>query len=332
VLERRRAQLGVERVAVEKDDGLHKFLWNFRAVFGDYSSIAATGEKQLGRSAKLSAASLALALLALAACDGARPEARARESARAAVAATPEVPVKAYPGKMAYVVVALCDNVNQGIVPVPAALGNGEDPARNLYWGARFGVKTFFRASRDWQLLSATPNPGPHVLERLVFKHKRHDAYLVADAYRGAEIRQATEDFLEAASGNSRHAVAVGADTYGLARGASSHLVAYVGHDGLMDFKLTRLPRKADERPRDAVVLACASKPYFSEAMREAGARPLLWTTNLMAPEAYVLHAAVEGWLAGETGEQVRERAAKAYDSYQRCGIRAARGLFATGW
>jgi hypothetical protein len=51
-----------------------------------------------------------------------------------------------------------------------------------------------------------------------------------------------------------------------------------------------------------------------------------------MAPEAYVLNAAVEGWLAGESGEQVRERAAKAYHSYQKCGLRAARGLFATGW
>ncbi len=282
------------------------------------------------RSAKLSAASLSLALFALAACGGPRPEARARAPVRAA--ATPEIPVKAYAGKMAYVVVALCDNVNQGIVPVPAALGNGDDPARNLYWGARFGVKTFFRAGRDWQLLSVTPDPGPRVLERVVFKHKRQDAYLVADAYRGAEIRQATADFLEAASGNSRQTVTVGADTYGLSRGASSHLVAYVGHDGLMDFKLARLPKKADERTRDAVVLACASKPYFSQAMREAGARPLLWTTNLMAPEAYVLGATLDGWLNDETGEQVRERAAQAYNSYQKCGIKAARGLFATGW
>ena len=126
--------------------------------------------------------------------------------------------------------------------------------------------------------------------------------------------------------------VCFGADTYGVSRGAASHLVAYVGHDGLMDFKLPRLPKKADDAERDAVILACASKPYFSEAMREAGARPLLWTTNLMAPEAYVLGAALDGWLAAETGEQVRERAARAYNSYQNCGLRAARGLFATGW
>jgi hypothetical protein len=51
-----------------------------------------------------------------------------------------------------------------------------------------------------------------------------------------------------------------------------------------------------------------------------------------MAPEAYVLKAALDGWLAGEDGEQVRQRAAKAYDAYQNCGLRAAQNLFATGW
>lgn len=40
-----------------------------------------------------------------------------------------------------HVFVALADNKNQGIVPVAASLGNGEDPARNLYWGSACGIK-----------------------------------------------------------------------------------------------------------------------------------------------------------------------------------------------
>ena len=39
--------------------------------------------------------------------------------------------------KVIHVLVALCDNENQGIVPVPAFLGNGEDTQRNLYCGLR---------------------------------------------------------------------------------------------------------------------------------------------------------------------------------------------------
>lgn len=51
-----------------------------------------------------------------------------------------------------------------------------------------------------------------------------------------------------------------------------------------------------------------------------------------MAPEAYVLDAALAGWLAQESGERVRARAAAAYHKYQRCGPRAAADLFATGF
>lgn len=272
-------------------------------------------------------------VFALAACGGAATGARRGAAERRAVATPAEEPAfEPYAGKMIYVVVALCDNVNQGIVPVSAALGNGDDPARNLYWGARYGVKTFYGRSRDWQLVEAVLGPAPKVLERLVFKHRRADALLVADAYRGAEIRQATADFLSAASGQSPAAVTFKGKTYGLARGARSHLVAYVGHNGLMDFRLAHHPEARDASTRDAVVLACASKNYFAEALRRAGARPLLWTTNLMAPEAYVLVAAVAGWLANEDGEAVRLRAAKAYHSYQNCGLKAARNLFASGF
>src|SRR5687767_15604600 len=53
-----------------------------------------------------------------------------------------------------HVFVALCDNVNQGIVPVSASLGNGDNPATNLYWGAAFGVKTFFNKNKDWQAVN----------------------------------------------------------------------------------------------------------------------------------------------------------------------------------
>jgi hypothetical protein len=74
------------------------------------------------------------------------------------------------------------------------------------------------------------------------------------------------------------------------------------------------------------------SKPYFSRAIAETGANPVLWTTNLMAPEAYILDAALEGWVSNKTAEQIRERAAASYDKYQKCGLRAASRLFVSGW
>jgi hypothetical protein len=241
---------------------------------------------------------------------------------------------RASAAQIIHVVVALCDNQYQGIVPVPARIGNGDDPANNLYWGAAYGVKSFFSKSKEWARLPDAAPPKPAVLERVVFKHRSRDVYLVADAYRGREIKQGTVDFLGFASGQGRATVetrtAVGPVV--IDAGGGADLIAYVGHDGLMDFSLSDYPEKSGDGERDAVILACVSKRYFAEPLRATGARPLLWTTGLMAPEAYVLKAAIDGWMAKESGEQVRRRAAAAYNSYQKCGARAALNLFASGW
>jgi hypothetical protein len=238
------------------------------------------------------------------------------------------------PRRTVHVFVSLADNQNQGIVPVPARLGNGLDATHNLYWGAAAGVKTFFARSPDWILLICREKPKPEVLERCVFKHRNADVYMVADAYRGDEIRQAILDFFDAASGGSPEPItmSVASAAVSLSARGGAELVAYVGHDGLMDFRLPIVPRKKDEIHRDVIVLACASKQYFSDLLRASGAYPLLWTTGLMAPEAYTLKSALDGWIARESNEQVRQRAAIIYDKYQKCGLSGARRLFATGW
>jgi hypothetical protein len=99
-----------------------------------------------------------------------------------------------------------------------------------------------------------------------------------------------------------------------------------------MDSRLPFLTKKKDDIHRDAIILACASKQYFAEPLRATGAYPLLWTTGLMAPEAYTLKSALDGWIEHESSEEIRQRAASAYDKYQECGLQGARRLFATGW
>lgn len=233
-----------------------------------------------------------------------------------------------------HVFVALADNQHQGIVPVPAKLGNGDDPEHNLYWGSAYGVKTFFSRSADWARIKCGEKPKQEVLERCVFKHHASNVYLIADAYRGSEIRQTVVDFLDAAAGDGTESLHVSDAPVDLnlpIRGGAN-LVAYIGHDGLMDFRLPRFPQQKNASRREAVILACASKQFFAEPVRASGAYPLLWTTGLMAPEAYTLKSALDGWVAGENNEQIRDRAAGAYDKYQKCGLRAAHRLFASGW
>ena len=169
------------------------------------------------------------------------------------------------------------------------------------------------------------------VLERCAFRSRQSNVYVVADAYRGREIKLAISDFFDFAAGLKPEEVRVGSSA-SVNGGGASDLVAYIGHDGLMDFGLDRYHYSADGRHRDAMMISCASRSYFADALRWTGARPLLWTTGLMAPEAYVIEAALAGWTRNETGAQISDRAAAAYDKYQHTGSKAARHLFATGW
>ncbi len=249
------------------------------------------------------------------------------------------------PPRTIHVFVALADNKNQGIVPVAAILGNGDDPQHNLYWGSAYGYKTFFSRNADWRLIASASSPGtsseiprpeiprPEIMERCVFKHRTANVYLVADAYRGNKIRQAIVDFLQAAAGGDPESVPIkaGGQTLVLKVRGAADLVAYAGHDGLMDFQLTTLPQGKSAN-RQAIILACISKSYFSAPLRATGATPLVWTTGLMAPEAYTLKSAIDGWILHESNDQIRERAAAAYDKYQRCGLKGARRLLVTGW
>ena len=236
--------------------------------------------------------------------------------------------------RVVHVFVALADNQHQGIVPVPPVLGNGDDPAHNLYWGAAFGVRTYFKHSPEWKEVLFYKQPNRFILERSIFQRQTDGVLLIADAYRGSEIKQALTDFFRASAGIPDKDAAAG----GVIAGAVfqvppvADLVVYVGHDGLMDFPLTVDFAGHSDANRPAIILACASKSFFRDLLRASGASPLLWTTGLMAPEAYTLKAALDGWILQESKDQIRKRAAAAYAIYQKCSDTAAIRLFSTDW
>jgi len=211
------------------------------------------------------------------------------------------------------VFVALADNARQGIVPVPAALGNGDDPEHNLYWGAGEGFRGVFGKSRNWRLAEKNDAPGDtNVLRLCTFRHVAGSARLTARAYRGAAIRNCLQDF----------ETAVRTGTY--------DLVVYIGHNGLMDFE-PPTPARSDRpaKKTDCMVLCCRSEHYFRRRLERAGGRPVLLTTQLMYPGAFILEAAAEAWLTGAPPAQLRARAAAAYAANQKLSPRAALGVFA---
>jgi hypothetical protein len=229
-----------------------------------------------------------------------------------------------YETKTIHLFVALCDNKYQGIVPVPKGIGNGQDPNTNLYWGCDYGVRTHFKKSREWKLLSERKMAGV-VLERLVFKHISKNYYLIADAYDGKFIKQCTTDFLYSNAGMLKDTLHIDHKVIGSA--GNSKMVAYIGHDGLMDFQLPNKFINADQKVRDCIILACISRKYFSPYLQAAKAKSVLLTTGLMCPEAYTFHDALTGYVNNESSASIQARAAKAYSKYQKCSLSAAKNL-----
>ncbi len=216
-------------------------------------------------------------------------------------------------GRRIAVFVALCDNATQGIQKVGARIGNGDDPANNLYWGCSDGMKLFFKNSAKWKLIETKARPSEEILEQLTFRHTAiDDVELVAYAYRGAEMTRCLTDFFAVLTSTDHPA----------------DLVAFIGHNGLMDVRVPG-PKANPEAPkRDAVVLSCLSRRFFQDRFESAGVRPVLLTEQLMYPGSFLLHDALEGWLRGETRPQIRDRAARAYVKNQRISLKAARGIF----
>ena len=226
--------------------------------------------------------------------------------------------------KTYHIKVALCDNENQGIVPVSGQLGNGQVPRYNLYWGTSHGTKTYFKNSAFWKLIK-TYQVNDTILERIIFKHHSKDIYLVADAYDGRYIKAITIDFLNAAAGIHKDTLHVDDKTIGIH--GNAQLVAYLGHNGLMDFTLEDSFENHDQKERDVIILACYSRDYFAQYIQDAGAHPLVWTSGLMAPEAYTIHDALTSYTNKQSEDEIVLSAAKAYARYQKCSVKAAQNL-----
>lgn len=210
-----------------------------------------------------------------------------------------------------HVFVALCDNAFQGIVPVPAKIGNGDDPKSNLYWGCAEGFQGIFGNSAAWRLTEEPVPPKKYILKRMVLEHVRHHAVLTADAYKGSEIKQCIRDF-EA-----------------MLAARECDLAVYLGHNGLMDFQLPDVEPASVEKSIDVVALCCKSKEYFLPRLAKLGAHPVLLTTQLMYPGAFVLRDVFETWISGGNADAIREAAAKAYAVNQKISHKAALDIFA---
>lgn len=173
---------------------------------------------------------------------------------------------------------------------------------------------------------------GKNLLERVAFERtlaSGQKVYLIADAYRGDRMKECLEDLFGAISGRKKGKTRIENEEFHLYNQAD--LIAFSGHNGLMDVDIPP-PSNIDGIYKDVAVIGCISYDYFKGPLAKAGGFPLVTTTGLMAPEAYVLEGIFNAWAEGQAPAEIRMAAARKYHEYQKCGLKGATRLFKTGW
>ena len=230
-----------------------------------------------------------------------------------------------------HVMIPLCDNKNQGIVPVPSHLGDGMDPNSNLYWGAMYGFKSYFKRS-DWNLIHSEKKVNNDILERVIFVKKLPESsavIIIADAYRGDRMKELLVDYLDAIAGKKKEEYRALNSRFSIYSNAD--LTLFNGHNGLMDYKIDRISTN-DLIIRETAVIGCISYEYFRPHLLAGYGYPILTTSNLMAPEAYVAEGLINAWIELKSETEIRTTVGQAYNKYQKCGISGATNLFYSGW
>lgn len=248
--------------------------------------------------------------------------------------------------------VPLCDN---DVIPCGnARLGDGEDPKRNLYWGTSEGVLGWFgRRGGGWtQVLDGDGDAigEADVLDLRVWKRTlaspaawrragapaRFTVYVVAQAWRGERIHEAFTHYADDLYGVTAHAIAL-PDGTRLAAGGDAHIVAYVGHNHLMDlaaFDWADVAKRAagratpDERPRGAIAIACHTAVYMQDVVPGEQRVPLVMTRDFLLASSAALEGAVLGFARGGDYAAIRRGSAAGYAEGGNKPLRRVFGAF----
>jgi hypothetical protein len=227
--------------------------------------------------------------------------------------------------------VPLCDN---DVIPCGnARLGDGDHPEKNLYWATTEGFLGWFgRRGGGWkQVLDGDGGAigEEHVLDLRVWRRElatpaawrragapaRFTMYVVAQAWRGEEIHRAFSHYADDLYGVTAHEVTL-ADGTRIAAGGDAHVVAYVGHNHLMDldaFDWAAVAKHADDRPRGAIAIACHTAVYMQDLVPGARQVPLVLTRDFLLASAAALEGAVLGFARGGDYAAIRKGAAAGY-------------------
>lgn len=231
-----------------------------------------------------------------------------------------------------HIFVPLCDNKNQGIVPVGKSLGDGLNLKTNLYWGAGYGIKTHFKRDNNWKFVFAEKNIDTNILERIIFTRQynpKTKVLLIADAYRGDKMENCLIDYFNSLAGYRNDTIYTKNNFLILSK--HRDLLIFNGHNGLMDMEIEWIENK-DGIFKDAAVISCLSANWFTDRLKSLKAYPLIVTEDYLPPEAYIVEGIIDAWALDKSEEEIRLNAGNAMFRVFKRNQKAMQNIFKTGW
>lgn len=229
--------------------------------------------------------------------------------------------------------VALADRDRRDLAPVAGRFGDGDDPLTNQYWGALYGLETYFANKPGWTRLYADAGDGLEVVRRVVFRARSEpseawatrsvdqpfDLYVLALAWRGSVMTAAMRQALVDALTDDPVTLEVAGKPV-IFRGGSD-IVGYVGQNPLLERRdrvFAGLAARGDRGPVGVFFACWKSAVHLHRDTVERGLYPMLFVHQQIVPEAYLIEGLLRALLSGELGDGLTAGAAVEYARYQK--------------
>jgi len=227
-----------------------------------------------------------------------------------------------------------------------ARLGDGDNLETNLYWSTTPGFgKWFSRRGGGWKKMierRGEETGDGDLLALLVYRRtinasagwrkrgapKSFEVYVVICGWRGKAIDRALAAYARELSGLDERVIELPSSA-ALRAGGAAHLVAYSGHNRLMDVGAYPWPAPAPaQQPIGAIAVACLTADYMEQSVPAATRVPLLMTRDFLFANAAPVEAVVLSFARGDGYREMRLAAAEAYAGVQKKDVKRVFGAF----
>jgi hypothetical protein len=235
--------------------------------------------------------------------------------------------------------VPLCDN--SIIACGNPKLGDGNSPDTNLYWSTTPGFGEWFtRRNSGWKRIHHRRDLDADILALEVYRRTMRapaawrkrgapatfELDIVVHGWRGKSIDKALAAYAHDVSGGAARTIQLD-DTSTLAAGGAAQIVAYVGHNRLMDLDTYAWPTPG-AAVQGTIAIACHTAVYLEDALAGDTRVPLLMTRDLLFSNAAPLEAAVLAFASGGDYASIRLDATTAYAGVQKETVVRMYGVF----